>query len=434
MSRIDRREALYRLALGGSALLMPGLACVPERDPVATRPPSQRYFIFYYLLGGWDLSLLTEPSAPKPNYAVQYRPDEIFEAGGHRFGPAMKPLSPYFDRMAVLRGVKCEALNHPQARFQMVTGRFRPPHAPVAASVQSHIAAHYGQGYPLPNISGDQMRPSVFLGDLDPHLKPVRVASVEQLAALTRIEGRGAAYAERVMKTVAERDEAYAQKTGAPLAREFASYAELSRAISQSRFGRQVAAAGPPRFTESGRLRHKSRNGQMAHLAAEIVRRDLAPVVTVGTGEFDVHNENMYAGHRRQVELAMETVAAICEALDDVAAPEGGTLLDKTTIVVSSEFSREPWINELGGKHHWAANSVLLIGNGVRGGTDGGPRVFGECDDMQFPQPIDPATGRTEGRGADDLLVTHGLATVLAIAELDPRAHFDVDPVQAVIA
>ena len=432
MSHPNRRGVLTRLALGGGALILPGLACVPEKPAVST-PKTSRWFVFYYLMGGWDLTLLTEPAVPGPRSHVQYRPGDIFEAGGHRFGPAMRPLAPYMDRMAIVRGIKCEALNHPQARFQMVSGHFRKPFAAVSASVQSHIAKAYGAGYPLPNLSTSLMRPAVFLGDLEHHYAPLRIASVAQLKALTSIEGKPAAYAERVMRTLAERDAEFARAHGTPLAREFQQYADLARAIARSDFPRRMAEHREPRFDETPRVRHGNRFGRMAHMAVEVVRRDLAPVVTLGSGEFDAHNHNAFVGHKTDVLRAMETVAAICEGLAESPAPDGGSLLDHTTVVVTSEFSREPWINELGGKHHWPANSLLLIGNGVRPG-DGGPRVFGECDAQQFLQPIDPATGRRDGRGADELLVPHALATVMAVAGLDPRDHLDVDPVLDVIA
>lgn len=426
---IDRRDALLRLALGGSALVLPGLACVPD----GRRARSRRWFIFYYMMGGWDLTLLTEPAKQGPGMDVRYRPDEVWSRGGHRFGPSLRPLEPYMDRMAIIRGIKCEALNHPQARFQMVTGRFRPPHAPVAASLQSHIAAHYGAGYPLPNISSDGMRPAVFLGDLEHHVKPMRVASVDQLKALSRIEGKPAAYADRVRQAVAQRDEAFARRHGTALAREFTRYAELSRAIASSDFGRRVGAAQGPQFEPTKRVRHKSSIGRQVHLAEEIVRRDLAPVVTLGTGAFDAHSKRQFEGHRRLVTRSVEGVRIMCDRLDALPAPQGGSLLDHTTIVVTSEFSREPWINELGGKHHWAANSMLLIGKGVARSGGEGPLVFGECDDRQFPQPIDPATGRRDGRGADELLVPHALATVMAVAGLDPARLFDVDPITRLI-
>src|SRR5690606_5875878 len=127
------------------------------------------------------------------------------------------------------------------------------------------------------------------------------------------------------------------------------------------------ARAAEPVSLPSG-LKHvnkSSRWAAQANLAVECIKQDLAPCVTVGSGEFDSHDRNEYVSHRQKVERGMETVAAICHGLEAHKLDEGGTLLDKTTVCVFSEFSREPWINELGGKHHWSANAVILIGNGV---------------------------------------------------------------------
>lgn len=131
----------------------------------------------------------------------------------------------------------------------------------------------------------------------------------------------------------------------------------------------------------------------------------------------------------------METVAAICHGLEQHKLADGTTLLDKTTVCVFSEFSREPWINELGGKHHWAANSVILIGNGVKRSREGeGPVVFGETDDGLFPVPIDAETGSRSSRSAELLSITHGLSTVLQIAGVDPAKHYEEPPITAVLA
>ena len=44
----------------------------------------------YYMIGGWDLAFLTEPFAKEDDNAfVPYQTNEIFEVGGHRYGPAM---------------------------------------------------------------------------------------------------------------------------------------------------------------------------------------------------------------------------------------------------------------------------------------------------------------------------------------------------------
>ena len=48
--------------------------------------------------------------------------------------------------------------------------------------------------------------------------------------------------------------------------------------------------------------------------------------------------------------------------------PQGIPLIQETTIVVCSEMSRHPALNEMGGKHLSALGSAMII-NGGQGGT-----------------------------------------------------------------
>ncbi len=429
MSDLDRRTFL-RYALGGGAVILPGLAWLRwGRGPAGGRR-SDHYFVFYYMMGGWDLTLVTEPRPETDGISVQYRPDEVVEAGGHRFGPAMAPLRPFFDRMSVVRGISVYALNHPQARFLVTTGKFKKPHTPPSTSIQTILADRFGERYELPNLSSDGMRPATFLGDAAPHLKPLRIGSVDELEALSSVKGAPRGYAERVAQAVAERDAARAVE-GTPLDKRFATYSELARRAGSSDIAARLQQSGTPLFEPTKLVSHGNRWGRQAHLAIEVLRHDLAPVITAGSGEFDAHNSHDYGYHRQAVTRGMETVAAICHGLE--AIPDGaGTLLDRTTVVVTSEFARTPYINELGGKHHWPNNSMVIIGKGAARRPDG-PVMFGESDEMTFPQPIDPATGAHEGRGADDLTTQHGLATILAMAGIDPLPHFGVEPIPSLL-
>lgn len=421
---LDRRTLLRAMLGGASSFVLPQVAC-SSRDDATTRK-SRHSFVFYYLMGGWDITLLTEPSMGVDGVEVEYEGHETFEHGGYRWGPAMAPLKPYMDQMAVIRGIRCEALNHPQARFQMVTGKFRRNHQPPSASAQTMIAEHLGGDYVLPNLSSDTVRPASFLGDLPHHYKPMRISNMGQLGDLTHIDGDVAKYQNLVAEAIAHRDAAFSAQSETELAREFQIYADLARAIGRSDFADRALRAAKPRFTPNKYVKKNDFWGKQAHLAIEVVRQDLAPIVTVGAGSYDCHMRHQLAKNRNRVRKATETVAAICEGL--------GPALEHTTVVVWSEFSREPRINELGGTHHWAANSLLLIGKGVKKSPSGGPIVFNECDERVFGMPIDPTTGSRTGRGVDDLLMTHGLATILAIAGIDPVPRINVDPIIPVLA
>ncbi|HCH64670.1 MAG TPA: hypothetical protein DFR83_17820 [Deltaproteobacteria bacterium] len=439
MPSFDRRRLLQSLALSALGAGIPG--CERSRydldyledTPDFTHQRAPHYFVFYFLMGGWDITTLTEPRVKGARMSPSYKPGAIFEYGGHRLGPAMQPLVRHMDQMAVLRGLRATALNHPQARFQLVTGKFREPRQAPAASIQTRLADLIGRDYPIPNLSADGLRPATFLGDYDPHLEPFRIGEMYALRGLSRPRGPMIDQEDVVFEALRKRDAAYVAKHAeSAMAENFAASAELARQAAESDYRWRASEFVAPRFKETANLEHKNRWGYQVHLVVEAIRNDIAPIITAGSGEFDAHNEHDYGYHQRAITRSMEAVAAICDGLAEHRTADGGTLLDRTTVVISSEFSRQPWINELGGKHHWDANAALFLGKGVRG-TKGGLTMVGECDEQLFPQPLNPVTGKPD-RGADDVTNGHFLATVLAMAGIDPGPHFDQSPIQGLIA
>ena len=187
-----RRGFLSRTALSAGALVLPsGLFTLMAGGCSSSARRTDHYFIFYLMVGGWDLMFTTEPGSVKEGFYRPFDDDDIVMAGDLPLGPAMKALLPFQDRLGILKGIHVDALNHPQARFRMVTGKFKPPGNHVAApSVQTLIAQARGGGYELPNLSSDQLRPATFRGDVsDLRLEPVRVSSIDQLKALTNLRG-----------------------------------------------------------------------------------------------------------------------------------------------------------------------------------------------------------------------------------------------------
>jgi hypothetical protein len=436
-----RRGFLSRAALAGGALVLPtGLWSTTSgcRPPVARR--TDHYFIFYLLVGGWDLMLVTDPPSRTEGFWVPYDADDVVTAGDVRLGPAMKPLVPYVSRLAILKGIHCDALNHPQARFRMVTGRFKPPGEVVAPSIQTLIAQKTGRAYELPNLSSDQLRPATFRGAVpDLRLEPVRVASIDQLDGLTRVRGGVSAYRREIDMALREKDRLTVDRwkasttTSTSLAPSFADFADLQRDLSQSEYHHRVRQASSNKESVELAVEAGDRVDRQVRLAVEAVRQDLAPVVTVGTGEFDSHTKSEYASHPAAVVRGLKAVAAIVKGLAEADAGDGRSLLDLTTVVVTSEFSRTPSKNELGGKHHWPTNSMLFVGKGVRPGPAAEPRVFGAVDDNLQALPINPQNGSLR-RGVDLLDMSHGLATALAMAGIDPLTAIGQEPISALIA
>jgi hypothetical protein len=86
-----------------------------------------------------------------------------------------------------------------------------------------------------------------------------------------------------------------------------------------------------------------------------------------GSG-FDTHSGHEGA-HLSSQKQAFETVAKIIEIFKKTAYGNSGeSLFDRTTIMVTSEFSRTAALNSAKGKdHNPMTNSVLLLGNGING-------------------------------------------------------------------
>jgi hypothetical protein len=427
-----RRGFLTRAALAGGALVLPGgglltsVGCAPGE--MARR--TNHYFIFYFMMGGWDLVLHTDPvPAQGDTVWIPYDKNDVIEVGAHKLGPTFKPLVPFVDKMAILRGIYVDALNHPQARIRMCTGRFKPPGPrPTVNSIQAIIAEKVGAEYEIPNLSSDTLRPSTFRGDgADERLEPLRVASVEQLRGMVGWKGDVGAYRRDIERALRAKDEMFARDNAeAQVAQDFRSYANLARDALDSSYPARVKNIG-------GGLPGESRTSKNARLAVEAVRQDLAPVITVGSGEFDSHTRSQYASHQASVLRGMRTVAEIAQGLEDHPMPGNKTLLDHTTIVVTSEFSRDPTKNELGGKHHWSANSMIFIGKGIRR-SRGEPTIVGACDDGVNPIPMNPDNGSFK-RGTELIEMQHGLASILAMIGVDPYPHFGAfDPIVPLLA
>lgn len=143
--------------------------------------------------------------------------------------------------------------------------------------------------------------------------------------------------------------------------------------------------------------------GRHCLLARRLLEAD-ATFVQVTHSNYDTHNEN-FAFHLEQLG---EFDQGFSTLLDDLA--QRGRL-DKTLVVVMSEFGRTPNINYLYGRDHWGtAWSIALAGCGIKGGT-----VVGKTN-AKGTEVVD----RQVGAG-------HLFHTYLSAVGLDPKDDYEVD-------
>jgi uncharacterized protein (DUF1501 family) len=137
---------------------------------------------------------------------------------------------------------------------------------------------------------------------------------------------------------------------------------------------------------------------------------------------FDTHGAEWATMQPMRQQLGFNALAAL---LDDLRQDDPS--LERTTVMVFSEFARTPLLNGNNGRDHHFAGSVLVFGGGLRRGVCGAT-----VSETLGLAAIDPVTGKPDPAGKVLLPEDIG-ATVAAAAGLSPAA-FRTDPLDAWIA
>ena len=118
--------------------------------------------------------------------------------------------------------------------------------------------------------------------------------------------------------------------------------------------------------------------GQRMLLARRLVEAGTR-FVSLTYGGWDLH-DNITPNTRNQMPALDQALSALINDL------ESRGLLERTLVLVSSEFGRTPKINATAGRDHWPkVFSVMLAGGGVRGGL-----VYGSSDPTSSEPEFDP--------------------------------------------
>ncbi len=118
--------------------------------------------------------------------------------------------------------------------------------------------------------------------------------------------------------------------------------------------------------------------GQRLLLARRLVEAGTR-FVSLTYGGWDMHQQ-ITANFKSQMPPLDQALAVLLEDLDSRG------LLDKTLVMVSSEFGRTPKINNDAGRDHWPkVFSVMLAGGGIKRGL-----VYGASDPTASEPELDP--------------------------------------------
>lgn len=359
----SRRQFLTTASAGVSALALSGLPATANEPAVRGRAD---HCIFIWLGGGMAQIDTFDPKRlgdPRTRRAGSAYPSIATAVNGVRLCEHLPQTANLMDRVTAVRTVHHEVIDeHAAATVQVHTGRRLAGTImyPSIGSVVSHMKGPAGEGVPAyvligyPNVS----RGPGFLG---PRAGYVYLTDTTQGPAAFR----------RAADVDSQRQATRARLL-APLrstARSANPVAEYDETISES-----LRLAGPEfmnvfqldRESQALRTRYGGEFGQRCLLSRRLVESGVRFIEVShnlnfinGTG-WDTHNQ----GQLNQHLLIRELDTALSALITDL---EQRRLLDRTLIVVATEFGRPAQFDGGGGRGHQGRTySMVLAGGGLR--------------------------------------------------------------------
>lgn len=363
-------SALTAGALASSSMLSPRTS-LAEEAAVKLPKGKAEHCIFLWLGGGagqidtWDPKAQGDPKAKKAG--SMYRAIDT-AVSGTQVCEYLPRCATVLDRMNIVRSVHHEVIDeHAAATNRVHTGR---PTAgtvvyPSIGSIVAHERGAAGEGVPAyvligyPNVT----RGPGFLGAkhgyiylTDTQSGPVGLSRPADISAERQARREKLLAAVRSQYGAAQADETIKNYDD--------TISEMLK-LAGPQFGKVFQLDGEP---STLRNRYGGEFGQRCLLSRRLIEAG-ARFVEVshnlnflnGTG-WDVHNQGMLKQH----DLITELDHALATLVEDL---EQKKLLDKTLIVVATEFGRPAAFDGGGGRgHHSKSYSMVLAGGGLKNG------------------------------------------------------------------
>lgn len=447
MPLLTRRSALTAgLVLGGVAALSPAMSRLARAAEL-----QDRYFIFCYFNGGWDLLLSLDPRDPG-EFRDDLKKSTLIETGfsdlsskygddlvgssvpGMNFGPCTGRLVDHADKLTLVRGMSMDTLTHEVGRRRFLTGR--PPAGLQAkgSNASTVLASLLGQGQPIPQLS---MRVESYNDGFPGFSSAIRVNSVEDLVRALQPSPNSFGEAEEqalqaLLNQSADcpsiahsriRDAAMDYQAGSKELVSLGLDAAFDFASAESADLRALYGIDPGDLA--------SAQAQAAAAATALSTGIARTVCFEAASGLDTHGPEWASAHPSALVKGFDVVASLIADLSTRPYKDTAeTWLDRTTIVGFSEFGRSTLLNSSGGRDHFLHNACFLAGGGVKGG-----HVIGASSDLGMaPTPTDLSTGLPSDSG-EVVYPEHIYRALLVGAGIeDDVADYGVEPLMALFA
>jgi len=366
---LSRRGFLTVGAVGGLGLNLAGLLQLRQAKAELKKydfiPAKADSVIHIFLPGGMAHQ---ESFDPKPYSPIEYRGEmgTIKTNTGEVVSETIPQLAKIADRFAIVRSMTHGEAAHERGTHNMFTG-YKPSPALQYPSFGSVISHEYGPRHSLPPYVCIPNQPNIYAGPgylsssyaafslgADPASGGFKVRDLNLPGGVTdeRFARRRSAL-EAVNDYFAEKDKS--DNVGA-----MNTFYERAYSVISSQKAREAFDIEK----EDANLRDRyGRNqaGQRMIMARRLVEAGVR-MVTLTYGGWDMHNA-VTPGMKRQMPPLDQALATLLLDLEQRG------LLERTLVMVSSEFGRTPKINQNAGRDHWPkVFSVMLAGGGITGG------------------------------------------------------------------
>jgi len=391
---LSRRNFLTVGAIGGLGvtladffLLRQAMAEQKHYDFIDARADS---VIHIFLPGGIAHQ---ESFDPKPYSPIEYRGElrSVKTNTGEVISETLPKLAKVADKYTIIRSMTHGEAAHERGTHNMFTG-YKPSPALLYPSMGSVVSHEYGPRNNLPPYVCIPNQPNEYAGSgyLSSSFAPfslgadpasggfkVRDLSLPGGVDESRFTRRRSAL-EAVNKYFETKDKSDNVKAMSTFYER--AYSLVSAPAARDAFDLEK---------EDGKLRDqygRNQAGQRMLMARRLVEAGVR-MVTLTYGGWDMHT-NVTRGMRSQMPAFDQALSMLISDLDQRG------LLERTLVMVSSEFGRTPKINGNAGRDHWPkVFSVLLAGGGVKGGViHGASNATASEPDADPVSPADLAT------------------------------------------
>ena len=359
---LTRRRMLQSAGMAASATFLG----MPVRQLLANSSGAGKaeHVILFWNGGGMSHIDTWDPKPGRPT-AGEFKPIGT-SVDGIQISEILPRIASQMHHASIVRSIAGTLADHGLATYELQTSFLRTSNTTIHPGIGSAIVSQVEQMGDLPayvTISGRAPRAG-YLGQKYEAYYVGRPGERDPYLAFP--EGIDKVQGNKRLEILAKMNLRSASKVGAKEMK--AAETALNDAVSLMQSKQlgvfDLEKEDPKRLARYG----ETDFGRAALLAGKLVETGVR-FVQVNRGGFDNH-QNIFEAMRTHGEVMDPAIASLIEDLS------ANGMLDKTLVVMLSEFGRTPRINNDGGRDHWAkVFSTFMAGGGVKGG-----QVIGSSD------------------------------------------------------